>query len=285
MRINAPGPDQIGAEIVEFRSQDCTPEDARRILAAVYAHKLVVFRGQRLSNPEYVAFARQLGQPQVYFQPNYHHPDHPEIFVSANVKLDGKKVGVAGTGRYWHTDYQFMPEPLPLTMVYPQQWSREARGTHYIDMARVLTQLPAELSAQLHDRRAVQEGKWRYKVQEKDIDRSLAEIMEEIERTVPASVHPAIITHPVTGVRSLYVSSGFTTGFQGLSEGESKRLLSALVEHTERPENVHTQVWDQGDLLLWDNRTLIHKASATPPGEPSVSFRIGVYDGQPFYRA
>ncbi len=283
MRI-VPVAGALGAEIVEFRAQACTAEEAAQVVAAVHTHKLVVFRGQQMTKPEYVAFARRLGRPQVYFQPNYHHPDHPEIFVSANVELEGKKVGVAGTGKYWHTDYQFMPEPLPLTMVYPQQWSPSARGTHYLDMTRALERVPAELRAMLEGRRAIQEGKWRYKIQASDIDRSLLEIKEEIERTVPASLHPAILTHPVTGARSLYVSSGFTTGFEGLKTDESNQLLAALIAIIEQPEQVHTQVWGEGDVLMWDNRTLLHRASATPRGEPSVSFRIGVYDDHPFYR-
>lgn len=283
MRI-VPATGALGADITEFSAQHCSASEAAEIVRAVYTHKLVVMRGQRMTNPEYVEFARRLGRPQIYFQPNYHHPDHPEIFVSSNVPLDGKKVGVAGTGKYWHTDYQFMPEPLPLTMVYPRQWSPSARGTHYIDMTGALERVPAELARLLEGRRAVQEGKWRYKIQATDIDRSLLEIKEEIERTVPASTHPAIITHPVTGVRSLYVSSGFTTGFQGMRSDESDQLLAALIGIIEEPESIHTQVWTEGDVLLWDNRTLLHRASVTPPGEPSVSFRIGIYDGQPFYR-
>ena len=98
-----------------------------------------------LSPTEYVEFAHRLGRPQIYFQDNYHHPEHPEIFVSANVPINGRNVGVAGTGRYWHTDYQFFEEPLPLTMVFPQRLPQGDRYTAYIDMQRVFDELPTHL--------------------------------------------------------------------------------------------------------------------------------------------
>src|SRR6185312_14801780 len=118
--INAPAQGKIGAEILDFDVKNTTADIAAAVRREVYEHKLVVFRNQQLTKQEYVEFARKLGTPQIYLQKNYHHPDHPEIFVSSNVPENGKKIGVAGTGRYWHTDYQFHPEPLPMTMLYPQ---------------------------------------------------------------------------------------------------------------------------------------------------------------------
>ncbi len=288
LEVSLPAPGRIGAEIRgldDFLKSGATlsPDEAAALRQLVYRHKLVVLRGMHLAPPEYIALAKQLGTPQIYFQPNYHHPQHPEIFVSANVPLEGRKVGVAGTGRYWHTDYQFFDEPLPTTMVYPQQLPQSKRETYYIDMERVLEGLPPELRAHVEGKRCVHEAKWRYKVQACDIDKSITEILEEFGAITPPVLHPAILVHPVTGRRSLYISEGFTVGIEGYRHEEGKAALRAIFEFTKRPEHVHTHPWREGDILFWDNRTLLHMASSVPKGQSSVSFRIGVYDGLPFY--
>jgi taurine dioxygenase len=283
MQIDLAPPGALGVAVTDLDARAVTAEQAAAIRALVYQHKLVVFRGQELDNPEYVAFARAIGRPQIYFQPNYHHPAHPEIFVSSNVPENGKKVGVSGTGRYWHTDYQFFREPLPLTMVYPKVLPRGFRGTYYIDMQRVFEELPADLRAGVVGRRAVHDAKWRYKVSADDIDKSMGDLLAEVEKLVPPLAHPAVITHPVTRARSLYVSSGFTHGIEGLSSDENAAFMARLFAFVERDDHVHTHRWEEGDILLWDNRPLLHKASNTPKGEKSSSYRIGIYDDLPFY--
>jgi taurine dioxygenase len=281
--VQLPPDGGIGAEIHGLDPRRVDALVAGRVLELVYEHKLVVIRGLRLAAPEYIEFARHFGTPQIYFQHNYHHPDHPEIFVSSNVLEDGKKVGVAGTGRYWHTDYQFFDEPLPLTMLQPIRLPLTRRETSYIDMQRMWRELPAELRAQLKGRRAIHEAKWRYKVQASDIDKSITEILAEFGRETPPVQHPAVLRHPVHARELLYVSEGFTVGLDGYRHEEGRALLAQVFEYCQRPEHVHTHRWCEGDILLWDNRQLLHRAGDTAAGEQSTSWRIGIYDGLPFY--
>ncbi|WFP48561.1 TauD/TfdA family dioxygenase [Methylomonas sp. EFPC3] len=286
LEIKEARPGNIGAEIIGLdvnELSDHAPELAL-IRQLIYKNKLVVLRGQELTAERYVAFTRKLGRPQVYFQPQYHHPDHAEIFVSSNViEADGKKLGVAGTGRYWHTDCAFEPHPLSFTSVYPLVFPKSARETSYIDMAAVYAKLPAELKAYVETASAVHEGKLRYKVQASDIDKSLAELLDRIHNEVPPVIHPAVIQHPVTGEKILYISSGFTTKLAGLTYEENQKVMQALFDFAEQPEHIHTHYWEEGDLIIWDNRPLVHKASSVKPGEKSKSYRIGIYDDLPFY--
>ncbi|NEQ25822.1 MAG: TauD/TfdA family dioxygenase [Microcoleus sp. SIO2G3] len=293
MEVIAPETDQIGfeifdvdvASIAERRGNGIAPQTLESIKQLIYRHKLIVFRNQKITPDQYVEFAKQLGTPQIYFQDNYHHPDYPEIFVSANVLIDGQKIGVSGTGRYWHTDCAFQPEPLPLTMLYPQVLPRSIRETYYIDMHRVYKNLPPDLRQYVEGQEALHEAKWRYKVQAWDIDRAMIDILNDFEKQAPPVTHPAVITHPVTQQRSLYINQGFTTKIAGLNYEDSKEVLGKLFAFIERDEHIHTHVWQEGDILLWDNRPLLHKASSVPQGEPSISYRIGIYDGLPFYVA
>jgi len=285
MEIREPAKGKIGAEVrLGSRSLDLPEDVCRTIKDLVYRHRLVVMPGMNLQAREYVAFARNFGTPQVYFQDHYHHPEHPEIFVSSNVPYKGEKFGVSGTGRYWHTDYQFFEQPLPLTMLYPQAFATSLRETSYIDMSVVLQRLPAALRRRVEGVRAEHDAKLRYKIQASDIDKSIAEILEEVAKLIPPVWHPAIVEHPVTGESILYVSPGFTTALEGLDYETNRAFLADLFEFVTRPEHIHTQYWKEADILLWDNRSLLHKASSNPSGEASVSFRIGIYDHLPFYR-
>lgn len=284
MKIAKPEPRRIGAVIIDVKAPALTSGEIEGVKEALYHHKLVIFRDQNPSNPEYIEFARLFGTPQIYLQSNYHHPEHPEIFVSSNELYDGNKFGVSGTGRYWHTDYSFMTEPLSLTMVRPVRIPEGNRGTLYTDMQRVWAELPDALRVLVEGRRAIHEGKNRYKVQAKDIDRALIDLMEEIARDVPAVTHPAVIRHPVTHHDSLYLNEGFTTGIAGMSHEDSRAALAKLFAFITQDRFVHSHPWSHGDVLFWDNRVLNHKAEHSTAGhQPSTSFRIGVYDGLPFY--
>ncbi|HVI45040.1 MAG TPA: TauD/TfdA family dioxygenase [Chitinophaga sp.] len=276
---------EIGAEIIglDLRTLPADAPELEEILQLIYRNKLIVIRGQSLTPEEYVAFTKKLGRPQIYFQTNYHHPEHPEIFVSSNVLEDNKKIGVSGTGRYWHTDCAFEEKPLSFTSLLPQIFPKSVRETYYIDMSKVYRNLPADLKAYVDNTKSVQDARLRYKVQESDIDKSILEILERFGQEAPPVEHPTVIEHPVTHEKILYINSGFTTKLVGLTHEENETVLRALFDFVEKEENIHTHSWEEGDLLIWDNRFLIHKASSVPKGEMSKSYRIGIYDNHPFY--
>ena len=285
MNVTPPTKGSIGASVqgIDLR-RALTAAEIQQIRDLVVRHKLVVFRGVEFTDEQYITFARQFGRPQVYFQDHYHHPRHPEIFVSSNVPMDGKKVGVAGTGKFWHSDYQFFDEPLSWTTVMPKVIPRGHRATLFVDLVKALAQLPSQLRTALEGRTCFHEAVMYYKVQPWDIDRAIADLMAEFRRLSPGAHHPAIITHPVTGERALYASEGFTMSIDGMSHEQSREVLDELFAFLRRPELVHEHAWGAGDLMVWENRTLNHMSSGIPPGEQSVSYRIGVYDGVPFYR-
>ncbi|PTL85526.1 TauD/TfdA family dioxygenase [Vitiosangium sp. GDMCC 1.1324] len=283
MKLIPPTAGKLGAELTGIDVRNLSSDMAVQLRLQLYEHRLIVIRDQNLSKQEYIDFANKLGRPQVYFQKNYHHPEHPEIFVSSNVLENGQKVGVAGTGRYWHTDYQFFQDPLPFVMVYPQILPNTRRETYYIDMQRVYEELPDELRAYVENTQAIHDGKWRYKITPEDIDRALIDILNDVNKLVPPVMHPAVIRHPLTGRKSLYISSGFTSRLEGLSYEENIEVMAKLFNFIEREDHIHTHTWRYGDILLWENRALLHKAGDTPKGERSMSYRIGVYDDLPFY--
>ena len=280
----------FGAAIEDLDASDVGPEEARRIKETLYRHRLVILKGQRLSPEAYVAFARRLGEPIVYLQEHYRHPDHPEIFVSSNEhapKGAGKdaKIGVARAGDYWHADGAFLPKPYPLTMLYPQRLPEmQERSTLFIDMHEVYEALPGALREQVEGRWIVNDGKWRYKVRAQDAGFSISEILEAIGRVAPPVRHPAVTVHPATRERALYVNRGFTTAVEGLSHEASAALLDRLFAFAEQERFVREHVWGAGDVALWDNRSVLHRAGEVlRDGQYSTMYRITVDDHLPLH--
>lgn len=258
-------------------------EAVSEILAAVHRHALVRFKDQHLSVREYKELGQKLGMIMPYPDERYCHPEHPEVFVSSNVK--SRTMGMARSGYFWHTDLAFKPKPQPLTVLYPQLLPQAKRETLFIHMADVYDALPAALRSIVDGRTAKHDPALRYKVGQADVDANLdvGEILERGRRMFPAPTHPLVITHPVTRRRILYMSSGFTTSIDGLSYEESQAALQELFAFIERPEHVRAHSWELGDVIIWDNRLLIHKAGYMAPGDSQTIFRLGIDDLVPFY--
>jgi taurine dioxygenase len=243
----------------------------------------VVLVRQDFDEAQYVAFAHRLGTPQIHLQPHRRHPAWPEIFVSSNVHCGGETVGLHGTGSYWRTDGAFLTEPLPLTMLAPRVVPPTPCVTSFIDMEDIYERLSDPLRRFAESHSAIHDAKWRYMVQPSDVGRSLVDIFDECESVAPPVVHPVVIEHPVRRTRSLYISRGFTVGFENLSHAQSASWLEQLLSFAEYAQPVHHQPWNDGEILIWDNRVLIHEVMQQSIDEVSVSYRIRISDGLPFY--
>jgi taurine dioxygenase len=274
-------PSGFGVRVSGVDLETIGASDAARLRQLVYRERLVVLPEQKLSASAFVDFGRRVGRPQVYLQPNYHHPDHPEIFVSANGPVEGRQMGVARTGYYWHSDCAFEEKPLAFTMLYPQILPRGERSTIFLDMARAWLRLPGRLREQVKDLHAMHCGRAKYKIRAEDVGRPLHEVLDDIVDSTLKGVHPVVIEHPGTGEELLYVSSGFTSRIIGLSVYESWTVLRELFRHAEDMAHVQAHEWQDGDIAIWDNRALLHRSGAVPAGETTAMFRIGLYDEHP----
>lgn len=283
---------KFGVTVEGFDLASARDADIEVIKDHVYRDKIVVLKRQgHLSPHQFAELGRRLGTVETYYEPMYHHPEVPEVFVSSNVAdQEGKQVGVPKTGRFWHADYEFMPNPFGLTLIHAQVVPEENRGTYFIDMARAYERLSDELKRAVEGTRAVHSVRRYFKIRPKDVYRPLGELLAEIEAKTPATVHPTVFKHPATGETVLYISEGLTAGLQDTDgDGIGDALLTALLEEsgqldkTFQHENIHLQTFERGDLLIWDNRSLVHRALHTATPEPAVSHRVTVHDQYPFY--
>ncbi|MFJ4682712.1 TauD/TfdA dioxygenase family protein [Streptomyces sp. NPDC088789] len=281
---------EIGATVEGFDHATASAQDVDAIKEAVYTKKIVVLKDQHLEPRQLLKLGQLFGRPETYYEPMYQHPEVEEIFVSSNVPKDGKQIGVPKTGKFWHADYQFMPDPFGLTFIYPQVVPEKNRGTYFIDMGKAYEQLPEDLKKEVSGTFSQHSVRKYFKIRPSDVYRPISEVIEEVDTKTPPVVKPSTFLHPMTGETILYISEGFTLGLED-ADGKPLEtdLLQRLFEATGQLDdtfdhpNIHLQTFEKGDLLVWDNRSLIHRARHTTTPEPTVSFRVTVHDARKLY--
>jgi alpha-ketoglutarate-dependent taurine dioxygenase len=285
MKISPQVGKKFGVVVEGFNAETASDEDIAELKKTVYTNKIAVLKNQDLDPKQFLALGKRMGEVAEYYEPVYHHPEVKEVFVSSNVKEeDGRQVGVPKTGKFWHSDYQFMPRPFDLTLIYPQVVPSKNRGTFFINMADAYEKLPADLKEAIQDTTATHSVLRYFKIRPTDVYRPISEIIDEVNAKTPPVTDATAVTHPHTGEKILYISEGFTLSVQDAKGNERADLLKELLAHsgqldrTYEHENIHLQTFEKGDMLVWDNRTLVHRALHTATPEPAVSYRVTVYD-------
>lgn len=284
MKITPQAGQKLGAIVEGFDARTASAEDITDLKNAVYTNKIAVLKHQDLDPEEFLALGKRMGETAEYYEPVYHHPKVKEVFVSSNVKENGQQIGVPKTGKFWHSDYQFMPRPFDLTLIYPQVVPTTNRGTYFINMAAAYENLSEELKLAVKNTTATHSVLRYFKIRPTDVYRPISEIIDEVDGKTPPVTSPTAVTHPATGETVLYVSEGFTLSVQDADGTDRPDLLAELLEATGQVDrtyghdNIHLQTFEKGDMLVWDNRSLIHRALHTATPEPAVSYRVTVYD-------
>ncbi|CDI90583.1 putative taurine catabolism dioxygenase [Pseudomonas aeruginosa PA38182] len=256
-------------------------EDFRRIHRAHLDHHVLVFREQRITPAQQIAFSRRFGELQIHVLKQFLLPGHPEILIVSNIVENGQPVGLGDAGKFWHSDLSYKELPSLGSMLHAQELPEEGGDTLFADMHKAWDSLPEALRKAIEGRTAAHsytaryseprfEGNWRPTL-------SAAQLAE-----VREVVHPIVRTHPESGRKALFVSEGFTTRIVGLPADESAQLLAELYAHSVRPEHIYRHRWQAHDLVFWDNRSLIHLAGGCPPHLRRKLYRTTIQGDAPF---
>jgi len=247
----------VGAEI---RGVDLSkPLDAATfaaIDAAFNAHGVVFFRDQVLTPAQQMAFSRMFGEiERNMFSESWSVPGEPNIVVVSNITKDGKLIGAKRAGEAWHSDMCYTPRPPRGSMLYaqevPELFGMTLGDTCFASAAAAYDALPDATKRQIADLKVIFSFRGRkrsYPVSEEQMNR------------YPDVQHPLVRTHPATGRKCLYVMRDDSTGIAGMHQDEAEALIAALADHIVRPEFVYRHRWRKGDVLMWDNCTVQHKA-------------------------
>ncbi|WP_244121095.1 TauD/TfdA dioxygenase family protein [Burkholderia gladioli] len=254
----------LGAEIVGLDlSRPIGEDDFARIHRAHLDHHVVVFRDQRITPDEHVAFSARFGPLQRHVLAQFALPGHPEVLIVSNILENGQPIGLGDAGHFWHSDLSYKEKPSLGSLLHAQELPAEGGDTLFANMHLAWDALPEALKREVQGRRAEHTYLARYaELQARSPWRP--NLTPEQIAQVKAVDHPIVRTHPETGRRALFVSEHFTTRIVGLPEDESRALLDELFAHSVRDEFVYRHQWREHDLVFWDNRSLMHLAAGTP---------------------
>lgn len=219
---------------------------------------LLVVRRQSLSPEAQIALTRRFGDIFSYTLSANAHPHHPEVLLLSNLRRGGRPCGTPGSGRYWHTDGHYLPVPPGASILHAVHAPRSGGDTLFANTADAYDRLPATLKRRIEGLRVIisRERTRPYHYPDKPP-------VTDAERAAwPEVDHPVVRTHPVTGRKSLYVGGIVPYRIEGMGEDESNPLVTELQRYTTDPEYVHVHRWRAGDLVVWDNRTVIHRGTA-----------------------
>ena len=228
------------------------PESKRRILEAFRDHHVVVFPGQVLTREQQYGFARNFGEVEPHGGRKAGNKQHTVAHVISNLGQDGNPVDRSSSpvSNYrWHTDKSYHAVPPLLTMLYAVELPPEGGDTEFANTLLGYAALPDEAKQRIAGRRVV--FSW---------GASGGKSMMAMREDPPVD-HPLVRTHPDTRCRALYLGN-HALHILGMPEAEGAALLGELLEHATQRQFVYTHRWRKCDLVMWDNRCLLHRAVA-----------------------
>ncbi|WP_423914518.1 TauD/TfdA dioxygenase family protein [Caballeronia sp.] len=272
----------LGAEVIGLDlSKPLATDDFKRIHRAHLDHHVLVFRDQRITPEQHIAFSRRFGPLQIHVLHQFQLGGFPEILIVSNIMENGQPIGLGDAGHYWHSDLSYKETPSLGSLLHAQELPAEGGDTLFANMHLAWDTLPQALRDAVEGRFAEHTYLAKYaELQQRSPWRpNLSE--EQIAQVKPV-VQPIVRTHPETGRKALFVSEHFTTRVIGLPEDESRDLLKALFDHSVRDAHLYRHVWREHDLVFWDNRSLMHLAAGTPDHLRRKMYRTTIEGDKPF---
>ena len=279
----------LGAEV---RGIDMhRPLDAETVKAVRDAwtrHLVLVFPDQQISDQEHVAFTRHFGEPEIFHQTSLSlRSDRVrEIFLVSNVDEAGRLMRPSepsqkqlSSSRQWHTDSSYRPMPSVGSLLHGIEISRTGGITQFINMYMVYDDLPVSLRRQVEGRRARHDFGMLHRIT------GAPPPSAEEQAAMPPVWHPLVRRHPVSGRKSLYISSIYNDAIEDMDDRAASRLLEELTAFSEQPKYMYRHVWEPHDVLMWDNRCTVHAVTPHDPDERRVMHRTTIVGNEPVIAA
>jgi taurine dioxygenase len=252
----------MGAEIVDVDLNNLSDDAFGQIRDAFHAHQVIAIRDQNLTPAGQLDFSRRFGALEDQLNAHYTVPDYPEVLVLSNDMKDGRPVGLIDGGDFWHSDSSHRDKPSMATILYAVKNPDQGGDTEFANMYTAYEALPFEIKSRIADLKGIHAvSKLKNKRVTVSPRRPDSKDFYERQKSLPDQIWPLVRTHPVTGKKALYVSPRFTIGIAGLTEGEADKILDILFAHQVRAEFVYRHRWRDHDLVMWDNRSVIHQAT------------------------
>ena len=263
----------FGAQIEGLDLAHLNDATFERLYATWLKYHVLVLRDQTINDTQFEAFSARLGTldpPPNQGAGRKSPPGFPNLYVVSNKKNNaGEPIGALGDGEAaWHTDMSYLEDPPAASMLISRILPAWGGDTFFCSMPGALASLPAALRARIANVQIKHDGTY-------DSGGTIRKGMQPNDdpATSAGALHPAIITHPESGVQSLYLGRRRNAYAAGLPLNESEALLDALWQYAALPENLYCHKWRVGDVVLWDNRTTMHRRDAFDPATERTMHR------------
>ncbi len=238
---------------------------------ALLDHCVVVLPAQNITDPELIAFGRRLGELDFApFTTTEKKREHEEIIIVSNVKDGGVPIGVLGDAEInWHSDNSYRDIPLSYSLLHALECPPTQGETGFANMYLAYETLPADMRSKIktflikHDLTYLSDGSLR---------RGYQHATDPV--LVSGPFHPIVRTHPKTGHNALYLGRRRNAYICGLEIEESEALLDKLWTHATQEKFTWHHSWTSGDIVIWDNRCLMHHRNPFDPGRRRIMHRL-----------
>lgn len=248
----------LGAEIRGVDLANLTDDEFDVIRQACLDYLVVRVRNQKLDDPALISFGKRFGElepPGTSIIGKPYIDEYPDVLVISNIVENGIPKGNLGAGEaVWHTDMSYRAAPVSYAILHAWELPPSGGDTYFSNMYEAYESLPDDLKAIVdtavinHDESTNSAGQLR-KGFEKVTD----------PRTAPGTKHPAVRVIPETGRKCLYLGRRPNSYIVGMELEESERILDLLWAHVAQEKFTWGQQWQLGDVLIWDNRCLLHR--------------------------
>jgi taurine dioxygenase len=284
MLVTRPLSEGFGAEAFDVDLARIDDHAFAELRDAFFAAQVLVLRGQRLTPAQFVAFASRFGPPEPHVIDQFHHPADPSILILSNVVKDGKPTGLADAGTYFHTDYSYLDVPARATTLYSIEVPQVGGNTIFANQYAAYDDLPEAMKRRLEGLMAIHHYGNRHDLDE--TSRTVASVLSDAQKAkMPLITHPVVRAHPVTGRKALYAVSGSSFGIVGMPQAEARALLDELAVHATQDKYLLSLAYGAGDVVVWDNASLLHRATLVDPRFPRTLWRITLKAPAPAGRA
>ncbi|MEU6523442.1 TauD/TfdA family dioxygenase [Streptomyces sp. NPDC046924] len=246
-------------------------EAGRAIYEAYLAHKVLVFRAQDIDARTFAQFGTVFGRPEEHHVLKLRHPEEPTLTFLSNQDEPGRNKEMKTSGQGWHSDYSYKLVPGSSTMLHGVQIPSEGGDTLFADGEAAFAALPEERKAYLRTLRVRHHYRW--SPDREDPWARWKYIGPEERKKTPPVTHPLVRRHPDTGRETLFIQPriiGSVVGIEGLEEAESTALIEELVGHITSEPYVYRHKWSPLDVVVWDNRCVLHSATTKDLDEKHV---------------
>jgi len=236
-------------------SQPMSVAMTAEVVAAFRDHHILVFRNQTLSREQQFAFATHFGEVERSKARNAANKRHAVAHIISNVGEDGRPVDRSSSpvSNYnWHTDKPYHRAPPMMTTLHAVEMPPQGGDTEFANMSLAYSRLEPEVRHRIAGLRVVFYWGAPRRAEESPFPGS--NIREAVD-------HPLVRTHPDTGAKALYLGN-HSSHILGWPLAAGRALLDELLAHATQPEFVYVHRWCIGDLVMWDNRCLLHRAVA-----------------------